>query len=489
MKQVVGRAPQDWLPHGLCRTVTKTQGKWHGALSPANLYRALAALLLTCCVPALSGAGACAVENTDYLGWKAVKVANPWVTLMVVPQLGGRLMQVTFGGHDFLFVNQQLKGQSFPPEVSATQNRWFNYGGDKIWPMPEGSSDEQHWPGATGEPLDSGAFTLQILSQDATCSVRLTGPPDPSIGQQYIRDISIGADSPVISFHAVMKNISGYPQEWSEQSVSQYNTGDTQNPAQPNPDFWGLTPANPQSAYLNSFHVRTGTASTPGYSVRDGLFAVRSSNAGGEVWVDSPGDWLAAVDGSTRYTMVERFRYQRGAEYPGKATVIFYTTGSSRRGGAAPQPTADTPPRAPTQYMEAELNSPVVRLDPGETYAMDTQWFPARMGSELKTVTYAGVVGKPLTASGSSGSIALAGEFGVFFAGQLELRFYDRQGSRLGTAQVQEVTPLEMVNLQQTVQAPAETARVSLHLVDRNGLDRGPLGETVVSWPVSEPRQ
>ena len=133
--------------------------------------------------------------------------------------------------------------------------------------------------------------------------------------------------------------------------------------------------------------------------------------------------------------------------------------------------------------MEAELNSPVVRLDPGETYAMDTQWLPARMGSELKTATYAGVVGRQLTASGSSGKVSLAGEFGVFFPGQLEARFYDRQGSELGTAQVQDVTPLEVVNLQQTVQAPGETARVSLHLVDRNGLDRGPLGEAVVSLP------
>jgi hypothetical protein len=43
-----------------------------------------------------------------------------------------------------------LKGQYFPPEVSAEQRRWFNYGGDKIWPMPEGSQDEQHWAGAAG---------------------------------------------------------------------------------------------------------------------------------------------------------------------------------------------------------------------------------------------------------------------------------------------------------------------------------------------------
>ena len=47
----------------------------------------------------------CTVKSTNYLGWKAEELANPWVTLEIVPQIGGRLIQVTFGGHDFLYVN------------------------------------------------------------------------------------------------------------------------------------------------------------------------------------------------------------------------------------------------------------------------------------------------------------------------------------------------------------------------------------------------
>ena len=417
---------------------------------------------------------ACHIENKDYHGWKAVQVSNAWVTLTIVPQLGGRLMQVTFGDHDYLWVNEQLKGQYFAPDVSAAQKRWFNYGGDKIWPMPEGSSDEQHWPGAVGSRLDAGAYAAEILSRDTTCAVRLVGPPDPFIGQQYTRDISIGADSPVITFRAVMKNISGYPRTWSEQSVSQYNTEDAKNPGQPNPDFWGLTPAHTQSVYLNSYHVRTGGASSPGYSVRDGLFTVHAIDAGGEVWVDSPAEWLAVVDGATRYTMVERFRYQRDAEYPGKATVIFYTTPSRDA-----QPAAQAS-RPSIFYMEAEINSPMVRLDPDGIYAMDTQWFPTRMGSDLKTVTYAGVIGRPLNAAGASGALTLTGSFGVFFAGQLQVRFYDKEGAGVGTQPGQDVRPTELVALQQTVQAPAGTTRVSLHLIDRQGSDRGPLGEAAV---------
>ena len=43
----------------------------------------------------------CTIKETNYLGWKAEEMRNPWVKLEIVPQLGGRLMQVTFGSHDF----------------------------------------------------------------------------------------------------------------------------------------------------------------------------------------------------------------------------------------------------------------------------------------------------------------------------------------------------------------------------------------------------
>src|SRR5437879_13840220 len=75
------------------------------------------------------------------MGWEAQQVSNPLVKLIFVPQNGGRLMQVIFDGHPFLFVNPRYAGKHFPPSNSE----WFNYGGDKLWVLPEGSQDEQHW--------------------------------------------------------------------------------------------------------------------------------------------------------------------------------------------------------------------------------------------------------------------------------------------------------------------------------------------------------
>jgi hypothetical protein len=436
---------------------------------------------------------ACVVKPVDFKGWKAQELSNAWVTLIVVPQIGGRLMQVTFGGHDYLFVNEQLKGQAHAPEVSAAQRKWFNYGGDKLWPMPEGSDNEQQWASAVGSVLDSGAFSFEVISQGATCAVRMVSPPDPQVGLEYTREIAIDRDTPEIRFSAIMKNVTGYPLRWSVQSVSQYDVTDPNNPADYNHDFWGFTPAHPRSEYLNGYHVRTGQASNSAYAIRDDLFTLHFGDQGGEVWVDSPGNWVAVVDGATNYTMIERFHYERTAEYPGKGTVIFYTTGLPRPPRTPPP--ADAPPRQPIYYIEAEINSPMVDLAPGERFTMRTEWFPTRMGRAFKTATYAGVVGQPLTvtaanpteqnapstATAAPRSLTIAGEFGVFFAGRLVARFYDREGLALGTAPLVEVNPLRPVVLQAAVSAPADTTRVSIHLVDPNGLDRGPLGEAAVT--------
>ena len=254
----------------------------------------------------------CSVQETNYLGWKAEELVNPWVKLELVPQIGGRLIQVTFGGHDFLYVNPELKGQVIPLE--RNRGGEHNYGGDKVWPLPEGNRDEQHWSG--GGNLDGGPFTLEVLSHGPRCAVRMTGPVNPEIGQRYIRDISIDADTPVISFHVVMQNMSGYPQTWSEQTITEYPTSNPAGSENFNTKFWGVTAVNPTSAFLNGYYVRTGPADNPAFSVSDGMLRVHWNNIMQEVWIDSPLGWLAAVDGTTRYTMIERHHVDPTAGYP-----------------------------------------------------------------------------------------------------------------------------------------------------------------------------
>jgi len=423
----------------------------------------------------------CKIQSTTYEGWPAQQLSNQWLKLIIVPQLGGRVMQVTFAGHPYLFVNSQLKGKHLPPLTPADKPTWYNYGGDKIWPMPEGTQDDQHWPGPISDALDNGDYAFRILSQDYNCAVRLEGPPEPKTGLQYTRDIAIDSNSPEISFHAVMKNISAHDIRWSVQSVTQYDTADPQNPKDFNRDFWAFAPVHPQSAYLDGFHVRSGLADDPSFAVKNQLFTLHWLYLQNEVWLDSPAGWLAVVDAHAGFAMVERFTFQQNAEYPGKATIIFYKNGPSveMNKDGIPFVTASNPEDR-LHYMEAEINSPIVKLKPAETYAFDTKWFPARTAKEFSTVRDAGIIETELSASRKPQSIVLTGKFGVFVPCTLVAHFYDKNNFLTRNIPLQAADPTKVVNLHQEVPITKSDASGSIHVIDEKGTDRGALGEVAI---------
>ncbi len=421
----------------------------------------------------------CQVHATVYEGWQAQQVSNDWVQLTFIPQVGGRLIQVAFNGHPYLFVNPEYKGKYISPAEAA--GRWINYGGDKIWPLPEGNDDEQHWQGAS-TPLDDGDYAFSVLARGARCTVRLEGPPDPPTGLQYTREISIGSDSPEISFHAITKNYTGHTITWSVQSVSQYNLSDATDPKQYNHDFWAITPLNPSSSYLLGYHARDGLANDPAYGVQDGMFRLNWKYLESEVWLDSTAGWVAIIDGSTQYAMVERTKHIAGGDYPSKATTIFYKNGPTLELDKQGMPYLTSTDLAKTPYyMEAELNSPMVVLEPGESYAFDTNWFPSRLTHDFTTVTDAGMVGKPLVARRTNDKIDLTGSFGVFFPGELKAYLYDRGGLGQTEVSLGAVRPQDPIALHQAIAADKNIARVSIHLIDSNGADRGALGEVFVT--------
>ena len=425
-----------------------------------------------------SGPEACRVEAIDYKGWKAQQVSNRWAQLTVVPQLGGRLMQVSFNGHDFFFVNPKFAGKYMPP----SQDQWFNYGGDKLWLLPEGDDDEQHWRG-NSDLLDDGPFNFRKLSDGPACEIELTGPPDAHTGIQFTRTLRLDPDSPHIAFRASMKNVSGHTVEWSMQSVSQYNTGSANDAPHNNSEIWGFTAANPSSSYLNRYHVRTGPAENPAATVReDGLFSLHYSHLAAEFWIDSTDGWLAVVDGSSRYAMVERFQYEEHKTYPGKASVIFWTNGPHLKfSGDGVASVSDGSPGVSPFYMEAEVNSPMCRLRPGEACQLDTDWFPTRADSEFHGVTDAGIITKPLrAASFENGKVKLSGSFGVFFTGKLVAYFYNEHGSNTETLTLAEVSPTDLVVLDMETAPHGKPTRVSIHLEDQGGLDRGALQEVPI---------
>jgi len=409
----------------------------------------------------------CSVQAVPYQGWEGQQVRNSWITLTFVPKLGGRLMQVEFNGHPYLFVNPKYRGKYISPEEA--KGGWINYGGDKIWPMPEGDMDEHHWVLAS-TALDDLPYRFEVLAQGERCAVKLTGQPDTITGLQYERTISISSDSPEIQFHAVMKNATSHPLEWSVQSVSQYDLSDHENAADYNHELWAYTPVNPDSSYPDGYHVRSGLAEDPSFSIDKGMFQLHWMYFENEVWVDSRAGWLTVFDKQSKYGMVERFSFIANGNYPGKATVIFYKNGPSvsfDKQGRASIP-ATTLAMTP-YYMEAEINTPIVELPPGGTYAMDTTWNPVQMSDPPTAVAGAGLVAQRLCATLHGSEVTLTGTVTPFHNGAIALILLNRNGAELSRRVLQQAGPTESVVLNQTVPLPESTARIALVVLDESG--------------------
>jgi hypothetical protein len=442
-----------------------------------------AAVKEACGQPAVAPPLGCHVRATTFEGWKAQELSNDWVHVIIVPQLGGRVMQVQFAGHDYLFVNPRYKGQYIPPTEAAKTARWINYGGDKLWPLPEGQGDAEHWPGPISDALDDGEYSFRIVSEKPACTVRLEGPPDAATGLQFSRKITIGSSSPEISFHAEVKNASDHPIRWSVQSVTQYNTADAQDGTRYNRAFWAFAPTNPQSAFIDGYFVHAGLADDPSFSVKNGWFNLHWLYLENEVWLDSDGGWIAVVDDASQFGMIEKFQYAKNAEYPGHASVIFYKNGAALEldESGMPRLRSFDPQHAP-YYMEAELNSPMTRLEPGASFAFDTLWYPVRTSKDLKSVSAAGVVEVPLKAVMKADGLRVSGTFGVFFPGRLTVHAFDARGGE-EKADLGPVDPRHAVQLDQTVRAAPDAVRIALHLSNDKGLDLGVLGEAEIVKP------
>ena len=112
--------------------------------------------------------------------------------------------------------------------------------------------------------------------------------------------------------------------------------------------------------------------------------------------------------------------------------------------------------------------------------SLDTDWYPTRAGSQFHGVTDAGIITSPLQATLEGDKVNLSGSFGVFFPGKLVAHFYNKHGSMVATLPVADVNPNELVVLRLETSPHENPTRVSLHLEDESGLDRGALQEVPI---------
>jgi uncharacterized protein DUF4380 len=423
------------------------------------------------------------IEKTQYKGWNVYRLSNGIVSLMVAPDIGGRAIQLQLGEQEFFFVNRDLAGKVLPPEQNNLKAGWANYGGDKVWPAPEGWMNDSEWPSIPYYVLDGSKFNAEVVANTPDeAAVRVTSPGDPRTGVQFVRTFHVQAGTSRIKVDQVMRNISQRQIRWGIWHLIQNDASDAHDPSKPNPELYMYVPLNPRSRYPLGYYNPYGDPRHPSYEVLHGghMLRIHYLYRVGKAAADSDGGWYAVVNGQKNIGLVENFNYFPATEYPDGASVETWNDGPGMISrGPFDQTLPDDPKKTP-YFLESEVLSPYARLDPGDEYSFPVYWSPTRVPNPVRNAVWAGVISEPLSAKMEAGHVTLRGVFGVFTPGTLEGTVYSVMGEELAHETLMAVDPREVVRLDKSIALPPDAFRVSVYVKDAGGENRGFLGNVIL---------
>ena len=307
--------------------------------------------------PVTDGSGAAAAPQAPraatttrgaYNGWPdAFRLGNGTAEVIVVPSIG-RIMRFGFiDGPNVLWENTFLLGKTAEPARAGGD--WQNFGGDKIWPWPQGEWGHRTgrgWPPPTGAdqaPYQAVAVRPGLL--------RLTSPIVAGYGVRVVRDIELaetGARLTIRSRLVKVRDGAAFPvAAWS---VTQMPVPDVlfARPMAGTTLENGVKPVAGDDAPWKSIRRENGV-----------LILERPTARSSKLFFDA--DLLAWAKGDTLFTQrpVAPVPPISGYE-PGDRAQIFSL--------------ADDPANPSAAYVELEMTSPRRTLAKGEMTTLDVVW-------------------------------------------------------------------------------------------------------------------
>ena len=292
------------------------------------------------------------IKQDVYKGWNSWWVEHGPLTLVLVPQVGGRIMGKRWHGHELAFVGAELAGQVH--DTAAVKDLHGHkhehgfplWGGDKTWLAPQ-----PRWTdGVPFLDLDSGLYRLDIDTAEAdTVTLRMTSPVCRETGVELTRTLTLAHDTPGWILTHGMRNCSTAAVEWGLWDVDM-----VLRPARV------FLPTRANSPYPDG--VKTYENEGESAMLRDRVVTHRGSTA----IVDCGGEG--------------KFKYGVDGEL-GSIFAILDVAGLGLVGYRKRVPTYHPRPYGHScvaevfhdpfyNYLELEVHGPLVQLQPGESFEL-----------------------------------------------------------------------------------------------------------------------
>jgi uncharacterized protein DUF4380 len=396
----------------------------------------------------------CVLTRENYLGWRTLRLSNGLVELFVQPELGGRIIQLCLGSHDFLYVNPRHRGRIYGPEENCPAAGWKNYGGSKVWPAPQGWLTRDQWPGPPDPVLDGGSYACRVVEESAaTAALYLESQHDEYTGLTLAREIRIWADASTVEILHKMRNTSSRRVRWALWQVTQQDA------------------SRHLVVYARARRYRQMFGDKPFTQIElsreQGLWKLEYANQVAKFAVEAQEGWIVALKPQERVALVEEFRLFPGRDYPDGAPIEFWVNGEGTFTLPGGRIDMKADPNGCDPLIETEVLSPLAELAPNEEYTFPVTWHATTAAAcGVAAVNPVALVSQPLSIRSVDGQMRVTGLYGLFQSGKLELTTFDRGGKQVGTLPLGEATPLAPYIIDETLGGDIEPAYLALSLKD-----------------------
>lgn len=291
------------------------------------------------------------VTRRAYRGWDALVVECGELELALVPQVGGRILGVSWRGRELAYTHAELEGRVEPvfetadPRARKRELGFLYWGGDKTWLAPQG-----RWNDALPFlDLDSGPYEARIVEGGPRrVVIAMTSPVCRESGMRLTRTVAVGGGEPGWSLTHRMHNCSPVEAEWALWDVMQIRQ----------PALVEM-PLSARSKHPDGIKVFAEEGEA--LEARDEVIALRGRVARIDCGLprkfkygtDAQAGWLRAV-----------------IETEGGSALLHKTFPAFPRARFAHDCSAEVFNSAEFSYCELELHGPLVRLAPGESFEM-----------------------------------------------------------------------------------------------------------------------
>lgn len=385
------------------------------------------------------------ITNHNDWGWTSIVQTNGIITLATVADIGARIMQYDLDDQKFFYVNPSEIGKTYTPSSGG----FHGFGGYVVWPGPQNS----RWGWPPPPVLDYGAYESEIVqnSVDST-SVFVSSEIEQwqAPGLRFERTMTVYKGTSRVRVDQSMINEAPEEQSWSIWDVSQTIANS------PGDDYWVYFPINPNSEHgEDGVYFRDNANSTAWQGeVAPGIYGVVFRPEGKKLFADPHKGWIGYVDEAESKAYIKTFKIFEDQTYPGD------------NGGGRVQVYL-----GPSNY-EVEVASPIADLAAnGGRYSFNQDWYATTMNGPILDVNKAGATEKRLTRNSQTQNIE--GTFGVFYIGTAKLVTKDVSGAILTEGIAHDITPLEKLEINESLELPVEMASVEIVVYDYSGKEVG----------------